>query len=419
MSWLDSYRQASFRGVEFFVESHDAKFGRRQVTHEFPQRDEPYTEDLGRKARQFSVEGYLLGDDYPAQKQRMIAASETEGPGELVHPYLGNMRVECLGLSVREEVRDGRMCRLQLTFIEAGQAKFPSNVADPVRSVTSAAGALTGSASTGFLGRFLTNGFPSFVVDAAASQVNGFSALMQKLPINPTGEAQVVASFFDRVRSLASNALQLVTAPSSLVSEITGIIGSVRDVFGDRADTALRAIRSAYETPYGGATNTPNRRQQQANQDAMSAVIRRATICEQSKVAVVQAEESVAAIAAARGDTATTPATGLFQTRDDAIAVRDELTDALDVEMEDPATSTSEYQDMARLRSELVRGVPSRELRLPSIASVTPPSTLPSVVLAYQVYEDAGRSIEIAERNRVRHPGFLPGGDPLQVITDG
>lgn len=166
MGWLDSYRQASFRGVPFFVEGHDADFGRRQVTHEFPQRDTPYTEDMGRRARTYSVEAYLIGDDYPAQRDRLIAATETAGFGELVHPYLGNMQVDCTGLRVSERSNEGRMCRVSLTFVEAGQAKFPTSVADPVRAVVeSGTGAVT-AVQSGFLSRYAVNGFPSFVAQA-------------------------------------------------------------------------------------------------------------------------------------------------------------------------------------------------------------------------------------------------------------
>lgn len=413
MSWLDSYRTASFRGLEFHVESHDAKFGRRQVTHEFPQRDEPYTEDLGRKAREFTVDAYLIGDDYPAKKNRLIDACESEGPGELVHPYLGNMEVVCTGLTVRESVSDLRMCRLQISFVEAGQAKFPTNVADPVRSVSAAATKVTSAAGTGFLSRFTTNGFPSFVIDSAAGRVQGLSSLLQNLTANPVAEAQTVAGFFNRVRALGNDALELVTTPATLVAEITGIVGSIRSVFGSRADGVLRSVRAAYEAPYSGLASTSNRRQERENHDAFSAVIRRAAVAEQAKFAVLQAEAS------ADGQAPTSDAPNAFQTREDALAVRDELTTTVDVEIEDPSTTTEEYQALTLLRSELVRNVPSPELRLPQVATVIPPSTLPSLVVAYQVYEDADRSVEIAERNRARHPGFLPGAEPLEVVTDG
>ena len=47
-------RKASFNNVSFEVSAGSVSVGRRIVTHEFPQRDTPYSEDLGRAYRQFT-----------------------------------------------------------------------------------------------------------------------------------------------------------------------------------------------------------------------------------------------------------------------------------------------------------------------------------------------------------------------------
>lgn len=427
MSWKDSLRAASYRGIEFKVEGHDASFGRRQVPHEFPQRDKPFTEDLGRKAREFSVDAYVLGDDYATDRDRLIDASETPGAGELVHPYLGNLQVNCLGLRVRETSRDGRICYLQLTFIEAGEPAFPASEADLVKNITSAANDAMEAASGGFLSKFSVDGFPSFVVDAAAGKLGGFSDLMSNLPINPMAAAQSVADFSQKLKTLKSQALRLVNAPRDLANSILGIVSSVRDVFGGRSASVLRTMQKAYSAPYSGPTNTPNRQQQKSNDNAFSALIRQTATAEQAKGAAVRASDSAAVAAASRADAAdgiaaTTddaPGTeGLYQSRDEAIAARDEITDALEAEMEDPGTEPVAFQAFTKLRTEVVRGVPAPTMRLPNLVVVTPPSTLPSLVVSYDFYEDAGRSIEISRRNKVPHPGFLQGGQPLEVVAD-
>ena len=45
--WKMQLRAASFRGVSFGVTADESEGGRRTVTHEFPQREAPYVEDLG------------------------------------------------------------------------------------------------------------------------------------------------------------------------------------------------------------------------------------------------------------------------------------------------------------------------------------------------------------------------------------
>ncbi|PTS90230.1 hypothetical protein DBR17_01670, partial [Sphingomonas sp. HMWF008] len=51
----------------------------------------------------------------------------------------------------------------------------------------------------------------------------------------------------------------------------------------------------------------------------------------------------------------------------------------------------------------------------------TPATTEPALVIAARLYADPAqaeiRAAEIVARNRVVHPGFVPGGVALQVLT--
>ena len=92
MGYLDSLRQGSFRGFEFFVEDVQTAGGRRAVQHQFPNRETPYTEDLGRQARSYQIDGHVIGDNYLVAKNRLFEVFEKKGPGELIHPYYGRYR---------------------------------------------------------------------------------------------------------------------------------------------------------------------------------------------------------------------------------------------------------------------------------------------------------------------------------------
>ena len=61
MAWRDDYRPGSFRGVPFHLKSSSSTGGRRTVLNEFPLRDTPMTEDMGRRARQFQLNLTLIG----------------------------------------------------------------------------------------------------------------------------------------------------------------------------------------------------------------------------------------------------------------------------------------------------------------------------------------------------------------------
>src|SRR4051812_33537247 len=115
MSFFEQLRDASFRGIPFGVFSSEARFGRRNAVHEYPYRDTVWVEDLGRAARRISLIGFLVGDDVIAQREQLIAACETEGDGELIHPTLGHLTDSLMSLSTEERWERGRVFELRMT----------------------------------------------------------------------------------------------------------------------------------------------------------------------------------------------------------------------------------------------------------------------------------------------------------------
>lgn len=119
--WKSGLVPSSFRGVEFKVEAAGRAGGRRSANFEFPKKDTPYVEDMGRRGRRFSVTGYLIGDDYQSQRDSLIAALEQEGPGLLSHYTLGQHRVTVDTFNVTERRDRGRFCEIEMQFFEAGR----------------------------------------------------------------------------------------------------------------------------------------------------------------------------------------------------------------------------------------------------------------------------------------------------------
>lgn len=75
---VKTLREASYEGIRFDVDSATLSFGRRTVTHEFPQRDTSYVEDLGKTTRQFSIQGFIVGDDFIDRSKRLIDKIESQ-----------------------------------------------------------------------------------------------------------------------------------------------------------------------------------------------------------------------------------------------------------------------------------------------------------------------------------------------------
>jgi len=145
--WRSALRRASFRGANFYVETDSKASGRRVALHEYPKRDQPYGEDMGRRARRHTVEGYLVmsprNQDYRGDRDALVQALEQEGPGQLVHPLLGNEQCICDTYSVSESRERGGYCTFHMLFIEAGSQEGASTgqTEDTGAGVSNAAGA--------------------------------------------------------------------------------------------------------------------------------------------------------------------------------------------------------------------------------------------------------------------------------------
>ena len=181
--WRDRLTIASYRGVFFHVEVGGRMSGRRVVVHEYPKRNTPYSEDMGRHAVRWQFTAYIILNDKRLQaiarrgataaipyvtpfvdlidqRNALINALEEDGPGLLIHPSLTDgsrgaaegassgspMMCMCERYSVSETRERGGYYEFELQFVEAGVAPKPITV-DTAGNVTSAAGALEDAAT--------------------------------------------------------------------------------------------------------------------------------------------------------------------------------------------------------------------------------------------------------------------------------
>lgn len=397
MAWRDRLQPASFRGAPFFVEpSADTSGGRRLAIHEYPGRDRPYAEDLGRSAREYSLECIVLGADYMAARDRMVEALEREGPGTLVHPYLGTVQVLVRRFRVRETTREGGAARLSITLVEAGAERQPAAAADTAAGVVTGADAVLLTARAAFAGGFSTAAIPEFVRTAAADVIGGaldqVETLVDALP-SPTAGKTGFASTLADVRGTLSS---LMAAPAELAAAVTDLVGRVLDVGSDpaRGQAAQEELSGWGDDLDDVPTPTATRQRQADNQAAVVALVRTGAAAEAVRASSMRE----------------------WQSRTEALGARDRLGEVLDAVSE--AADDETYVALADLRVAMRRNLDTRGAGLPDLAAHTPADTLPALAIAHRLYGDAAREAELVARNgEVRHPGFVPGGRALEVLA--
>lgn len=397
MAWRDELRPGSFRGVPFLIESHEASDGRRLAVHEFPLREGPSVQDLGGKARRYSLELFVLGPEYFAARDALKAALGQPGPGTLVHPYLGTMRVHVDEASLRESAREGGLARFRVAFVEAGDAPRPDVAPDTAASVRARADSALTAVASDFEQGFSVDGQPEWVRDDARSwigqAVDAVREAVDAMPGMPAELSQLQSDLYD----LNSGLSTLLTSPGSLAAQIQATIGSMAGL-SLMPDSVMAMYRSLFghgrDTVRPAAQVSPARERMHDNRAAVDRLVRQSAIISASSASSDWEYSSSA----------------------DARGVRDELGDALDLEAETAPDAT--YSALVDLRAAVVRDLTDRAMQLPRLVRVTPARTLPALVLAHQIYGDAGRAEEIVSRNRLRNPLAVPGGQALEVLGD-
>lgn len=256
--WRSQLRQASWRGVPFQTLGGQIRVGRRNAIHEYPFRDTVWVEDLGKGARRLQVVGFLVGDDVISQRERLIAACEAPGDGDLVHMTLGRLKVSLLDTTMEERWDKGRVFEVNFTFIESGDRVFPNNVTSTSNAVAQTCTAADAAASADFVTRVTSSlAQGSAVVSQAINTAATWARTAQRLANDATNLIHMVGSlpgsfsrfFGGRSKSISGNSVS--SSFSSITSGVQGAATSVQQLIAigtvarNNVVLAVNALNSA------------------------------------------------------------------------------------------------------------------------------------------------------------------------------
>ena len=433
IAWTAQLKQASWRGVPFGVQTSTGKFGRRLAVHEYPFRDAPWAEDIGRATRKIGFQAFLIenstvygGGPVIAQRNAMIGAAETAGPGTLIHPTLGTLTVSLESLSISERWDAGRYFELEFSFIESGAATFPSNASSTTSAVTAAVKAVNAGAATSFqnavtpllpaggrtitlavaaatawgakifalasdaslllnLGAALAGNYGRFYNGALAGPFSG--ALPTILPATATIETLVPIAAADRaaVASAGATVTSLVgqiglpgAAPTDIAAAIQALIAALLVTAANPAD-ALRLLENLTVYTAGAASQIG---------EAIDALFQRAA-------------------ATALAQAASTYQPSSYQ---DANAVRFQVTAALDTVIlaAGNAGDDSTFNAVRALRAAVAQDLAARGATLQPLMTFNTGAALPALTLANRLYRDGTRADQLVAQVDPVNPLFCP-----------
>ncbi|PBQ20922.1 hydroxyacid dehydrogenase [Pseudomonas congelans] len=461
-TWRDSLLPASFRGVGFFIEKAVVPAGRKGQLHEFPQRDEPYFESLGKQSKVHTLTGFIVGPDCFEQRDRLLQALEQEGAGELVHPWLGRVQVQVGECGVTHNLSEGGLVRLDLKFYPANPLKFPVSTLNTRRQLLGASESLLDSALRRYRSVMATVDAVRINIQALRSALSGVFATIQR---QFTPFMTIYSDVTALVHSLVNAPLTVSTLFTTFFASFDGDSRRARRANGTSSIGGASTGSGSGNSTGGGsgsgsasgsngtaASSAAARSGSNGGVSSVETVDYRSVISEATQQA--EAVSGINLVSQSSGlDTGVTPqpAANLVQ---DALLVKvakivasmpvattvtpltvvpsldQQVTQALQrvdvpvaddvIELRDTLSSAiweaslkadpEHYLALNTLRQALIRhlnAVAASGVRLVDMKVSEP---LPALVLAYRRFGDASRAQEMVQRNRLAHPGFVPPG---------
>lgn len=157
MAFLRDLAPASFRGARFLVPRDHAEEGVNVVAHRYPGKGPSghYMEPNGVFEPNFHVRAVLHGPTWLADFNRLRTALNTPSPGTLNHPWYGRQTVIAKHpWKVTRDDKDLGVLELDIHFLLAGAASFPSIITGIAASISGLSGAAIASATASLASSF-------------------------------------------------------------------------------------------------------------------------------------------------------------------------------------------------------------------------------------------------------------------------
>lgn len=434
-TYFEQIRQARFRNVPFVSLGGESSFGRRNELHEYPLRDLPWAEDIGRATRRYRVFGFVVGDDVIAQRDILIAALETEGPGELIHPTLGSLYVSLMDFRCIERWEKGRYFEFEFDFVEVGVKIYPQASVASESLVEIAANALNLAAAANFAETALTAiAYGAAVLGAAVDTAVGWytaaknfvgdarnlfqiltdlpgefgrfagSATVPTFSKYPSSSVDTSGATVESLTQAATLArANLDTASATLGAAARNFDASTIDDFTAAVQGVTSAMLAATQDPADSMRLLASLTSYEPTGVTTSSTIGTAMATMQSSCSDLFRRTTIASIAVAASSYEPTSS-------DDAARVRGQVLDLIDSEMDVAGDQGADgtYEALRTLRAAVVSDLNQRGGGLPSIRTFTFSASLPALTLANRIYQDATRADELVSQADPIHPAFMP-----------
>lgn len=223
---IDELFTGSYKGAEFRIKSSSVEGGRKDLKHEFPNSDRQNIEDLGLRAKSYSISGFISEPNYTQKKNSLIAALEEGGTGLLVHPFFGNIdNIAARTYSLVEDISQVGEATFSMAFEVSDTDGLPIVDASSTSIVNASNATLQSS-----LSKSITDDYNVFFPDAFTNA----KAMLDR-----------TKTYFDEKTKVLQKVTGTINAYSGLVNDYSSAILSLTNKPQDLADSVSNLFSTA------------------------------------------------------------------------------------------------------------------------------------------------------------------------------
>lgn len=385
---LKDLHVASFKGAVFLIDSSSTTGGRKSVTHEYPQSDRRFVEDLGELRETYTMTGIIHGDNYVADRDNLIQQLKSEGSGELVHPFFGSLTVFSKPYSLTQNLNELGLARFSMTFELTQESVFPKIATNNTSLISDISGKTITSTGVDFLDKFnVSKNIPANFQDASTT----LGRVADSLGINADTVLKVGdnVNIFERtLKTFRDNLNRYIFVKDKLLDSIFTTFNEYAQV-GRSAKDQFDLLVSVFSFGDDDEPITPTtvkKVERAQNRDIINGYVQVS--------ALSYAYNVVPSLT--------------FDTEDDINEIQGILDEQFDKVIETSGLSSETISDLKDLRVQVRGFLDQAAVAAFKISTVETYST-PMTILAYQYYGDTTKTQQLIDLNAINDPSFVEG----------
>ena len=235
--------EASYNDVRFLYQSSSIGGGRKTVTHEYPNSDIRFVEDLGGLRKTYNIEAVVDNNNNNNQRDQLINALDSKNIlGKFVHPEYGAKNVKLINYTINNSKNQLGITTFSITFEEAD---LP--VKGEVESNTGFLSNLRNIAGENVSNK-LAKGWKTFTTvkegfDKTNKIIKDTGREIKKVAGLVAGAGDGINDFTTSINEIVNNSQALVNSPSILAQRLTNSFNALEVAF-DNAQNVFDSVKN-------------------------------------------------------------------------------------------------------------------------------------------------------------------------------